>query len=139
MSQMNINITNIFTTPDKFGTVKNIILMIEIFIFAPKRIKVFMKLFFRWVRKQGLDKSIHLIPIISVWIFEDILPNVIDYAQHPTSHSIISINISLSFNPQLWYYNTEIFWIIGIIIWWRLFFISFIIRHVPYIICWIYV
>ena len=45
----------------------------------------------------------------------------------------------LSFNPQLLYYKTYIFWIISIIIWRWLFFITFIVRYFPYIICLIYV
>ena len=36
MPQMNITITNIFTTPDKFVTVKSINILIEISIFTPK-------------------------------------------------------------------------------------------------------
>ena len=45
MPQMTITTTNIFTTPDKFVTVKSIILVIKISIFTPKRIKGSMQLF----------------------------------------------------------------------------------------------
>ena len=41
MPQMTINITNIFTTPDKFVTFKSIIIMIKSGIFTPKTYQVF--------------------------------------------------------------------------------------------------
>ena len=47
MPQMNINIKNIFATPDKFVTVKRINIMIEIGILTPEGIKIFMQLFLR--------------------------------------------------------------------------------------------
>ena len=40
--------------------------MIEISILTPKRIKGFMKLFFRLIRKQDIDNSINLILMIYI-------------------------------------------------------------------------
>ena len=42
MPKMTITITNIFTVPDKFITLKMIILMIDMCIFTPERINSFM-------------------------------------------------------------------------------------------------
>ena len=78
MPQMNINIKNIFATPDKFVTVKRINIMIEIGILTPEGIKIFMQLFLRWISKQGLDDSIHLITVVSLMIGY-IIPNVSNY------------------------------------------------------------
>ena len=52
-------ITNIFNVPDKFITVKRIILMTEIWIFSAEHIESFVYLFSSWSRKKTIDNSIH--------------------------------------------------------------------------------
>ena len=94
---------NIFTNLGKFINVKSVILMIEISIVTQKYINSFMQLFFWWIRKQGLDKSIQLLPMISIWIIEGILPNTRGNIYHQTSRINISIDMFLFFNPQTWY------------------------------------
>ena len=101
MPQMTITITDIFTTPDKFVNVKGISIIIGISISTTRRLKGFMQLFFKRINKQGLDNIILLIPMIFLSTFEDILPNVENYAQHPTIHIIISVDRFLVLNPQL--------------------------------------
>ena len=59
-------ITNIFTTTDKFITVKIIILIIEFCIFATKRIKCFIQLFSDYPEIKILDEIIHLSMIFSI-------------------------------------------------------------------------
>ena len=117
MPKMTVTITDIFTVLDKFITLKIIIIMIEICIFAPERIESFMSLFFSWSIKQTLDNSIHLNMMIILYIFKDIL--------HSTSHSIIRIDVFLHFIRQVWCDKTNIIWIQNtlylIIVWLGLF------------------
>ena len=47
MPYMTITITDIFTVPNEFITVKSMNLIIEIYIFAPEHINSFIELFFR--------------------------------------------------------------------------------------------
>ena len=53
--------------------------MIKFCILTPKRIKDYMKLCIILSSKEGLDTSIHLIHMICIWKFEDILFNVSNY------------------------------------------------------------
>ena len=130
MPQMTIFVTHIFTTPDKFITVKRTILIIEFCLFTSEIIKGFIKLFLRGSSKQSIYDSIYLNHRISIWFFEHILSNVRNNTWHPTSHRIISIDMFLYLNPLRLYGQKYIVCISSIIIWWWLFFITFVIRHV---------
>ena len=76
MPQMSTTTKNIFANIDKFVTVKRINVIIEIIILTTKVIKSSMQHFIRQIRKQGLDGSIDLFPMIYTLFIEDILPNV---------------------------------------------------------------
>ena len=90
-----------FTTPDKFITVKRIIIMIKLCIFTPKCMNCFIQIFLSWSIIQSLDEIIHLIMMFPIWIIEYHLFNVRNFTWHPTSHRIISINMFIYFIPQL--------------------------------------
>ena len=74
MPYITVTITNSFTVPDKFITVKISILLIEICIFDTERIETFMKLFFSLSSKQNIDNIIHLNMMFILCIFKDIFP-----------------------------------------------------------------
>ena len=50
--------------------------MIEISVFNPKGIDIFVQLFLRRIIKNGIDDSIHLVPMFSILMVEYILHNV---------------------------------------------------------------
>ena len=66
MPQMTISITNIFNAPNKFITVKRIILLIELFIFTPKRIKCFILLLLIQSSIQSIDFNNELNMMFSI-------------------------------------------------------------------------
>ena len=100
---MTVTITNIYNITDKLISIKVIIPFIEIYIFAPERIKSSMLLFFSWSSKQSVDNIIHLNMMFILCIFKDIFPNVRYFTYHPTSYNIISIDMFLPFILQARY------------------------------------
>ena len=139
MPHMIISIMNIFNTPDKLVTVKKIVLMIEFSLFTLKCINRFIQLFLRRIIIQTIDDIIYLNMMFSIWVFEYTLSNMRNYTYHPTIHSIISIDVFISFITQLWYDKTYIVLNSSVIIWWWLFFITLVTINVPYIGWWRYV
>ena len=76
MKQITITIENTFSNPYKLVTVKRIKILIEVSVFNPKGIDIFVQLFLRRIIKNGIDDSIHLVPMFSILMVEYILHNV---------------------------------------------------------------
>ena len=113
--------------------------MIEFFILDPERIKSFMWLFSSWFRKKTLDNSIHLNMMIILCILKtsSLMWGTTHDNQPVTPYSFLICFYLLFHKCDTT--KTNIVWICSTIIWYLLFFITFVIQLVLYIGWWQYV